>query len=85
MVAVSPAGLGKRAREQGQDVTFVTERCVIRLQEGRLVVTELAPWPDVQKDVLDQAATEIHVANDLRPMEGALFRPERMNLTLAAA
>ena len=76
---------GKRAREQGQDVTFVTERCVIRLQEGRLVVTEVAPGLDVQKDVLDQAATEIHVANDLRPMDGALFRPERMNLTLAAA
>ncbi len=34
---------GKRARMQGQDVTYVTERCVIRLLDQGLTVTEIAP------------------------------------------
>lgn len=63
-------------------MTYVTERCVIRLIEGRLVVTEIAPGIDLRKDVLDQAATELLVADDLQIMEAALFRPTPMNLTL---
>lgn len=76
---------GERALEQGQDVTYVTERCVIRLREGRLVVTEVAPGLDIRKDILDQAATELQVANDVTVMEEALFRSEPMNLRLASA
>lgn len=76
---------GERAVEQGQDVTYVTERCVIRLIDGRLVVTEVAPGVDVQRDVLDQAATELLVADDLQQMDSALFRPAPMNLRLAQA
>lgn len=76
---------GARATAQGQQVTYVTERCVIALREGRLVVTELAPGLDLQRDVLDQAATPLEVATDLRAMDSALFRPDVMNLTLARA
>lgn len=76
---------GERAREQGQDVTYVTERCVIRLIDGRLVVTEIAPGLDLRRDVLDQAATELVVADDLKEMDAALFRPEPINLRLALA
>ncbi|ETA50104.1 acyl CoA:acetate/3-ketoacid CoA transferase [Ponticoccus alexandrii] len=75
---------GARALEQGQDVTYVTERCVIRLIEGRLTVTEVAPGLDLKRDVLDQAATELLVADDLREMDGALFRPEALGLRLRA-
>ncbi|RYG90271.1 acyl CoA:acetate/3-ketoacid CoA transferase [Loktanella sp. IMCC34160] len=75
---------GARALEQGQDVTYVTERCVIRLIEGALVVTEVAPGLDIQRDVLDQAATDLRVADDLKVMDAALFKPELMNLTLAS-
>jgi propionate CoA-transferase len=76
---------GARAREQGQDVTYVTERCVIRLVEGRLVVTEVAPGLDVQRDILDQVATELVLADDLREMDGALFREDLINLQLDKA
>lgn len=75
---------GARALEQGQDVTYVTERCVIRLIEGRLTVTEVAPGLDLKRDVLDQAATELLVADDLREMDGALFHPEPLGLRLQA-
>jgi propionate CoA-transferase len=75
---------GARALEQGQDVTYVTERCVIRLIAGRLTVTEIAPGLDLQRDILDQAATELLVAEDLREMDSALFRPEPLGLRLSA-
>jgi acyl CoA:acetate/3-ketoacid CoA transferase len=73
---------GRRARMQGQDITYVTERCVIRLTDQGLVVTEIAPGLDLQRDVLDQAATPLAVAPDLRRMDARLFRPAAMGLAL---
>jgi len=75
---------GARARMQGQDVTYVTERCVIKLAERGLTVTELAPGVDLQADVLDRAATKLIVSDDLAPMDAALFRPAPMGLDLPA-
>ena len=43
---------GRRAVEQGQDVTYVTERCVMRLTPDGLTVTEIAPGVDLERDVL---------------------------------
>jgi acyl CoA:acetate/3-ketoacid CoA transferase len=74
---------GRRAREQQQDVTYVTERCVIRLLEQGLTVTETAPGVDLERDVLRGAAVELKVAPDLRAMDARLFRPEPMGLRLA--
>ena len=76
---------GERAREQQQDVTYITERCVIRLIEGELVVTEVAPGLDLQRDVLDQAATELKLADNLSQMDSALFLEGLMNLELDQA
>lgn len=73
---------GKRARMQGQDITYVTERCVIRLVETGLLVTELAPGLDLQRDVLDQSATPLQVSADLRPMDERLFHPAPMGMIL---
>lgn len=73
---------GGRARRQGQDVTYVTERCVLRLAKAGLTVTELAPGVDLQRDVLDQSATPLLVSPDLRPMDARLFRPEPMGLSV---
>ena len=50
---------GRRAREQQQDVTYVTERCVIRLADEGLTVTEIAPGVDLERDVLAQAGIEL--------------------------
>jgi acyl CoA:acetate/3-ketoacid CoA transferase len=76
---------GRRARAQGQDVTYVTERCVIRLAPEGLVVTEIAPGLDLRRDVLDRAAIPLAVAPDLREMDARLFRPEPMGLSLESA
>jgi acyl CoA:acetate/3-ketoacid CoA transferase len=75
---------GKRGRMQGQDVTYVTERCVIRLTPEGLVVTEIAPGLDLHRDILQQADIPLEVAPDLQLMSEALYRPGRMGLDLGA-
>jgi propionate CoA-transferase len=73
---------GRRAREQGQDVTYVTERCVLQLQADGLVVTEIAPGLDLERDVLGQAATPLRVSRELRPMNPALFQESPFGLRI---
>ncbi|MCC6315429.1 MAG: acyl CoA:acetate/3-ketoacid CoA transferase [Thermomicrobiales bacterium] len=73
---------GRMARERGQDVTFVTERCVIRLLDEGLTVIEIAPGVDLERDVLAQSATPLRVSPNLRQMDARLFHPEPMGLAL---
>lgn len=72
---------GKRALRQGQEASYITERCVMKLTEEGLMVTEIAPGLDLERDVLAQAATPLKVADDLREMDARLFRPDPIGLT----
>ena len=49
----------KRAREVGQRVLYVTERCVFELAENGLRLTEVYPGIDAQKDILDLLPFEV--------------------------
>lgn len=71
---------GPRAVASGQDITYVTERCVIRLQPEGLVVTEVAPGVDPERDIIAQADAGLQLASDLKTMDAALFRPALINL-----
>ena len=73
---------GKRAIAHGQDVTYVTERCVLKLTEHGLMVTEIAPGLDLQMDILDQADVALAVSPDLKTMDQALFLEQPMGLSL---
>ncbi|NHN89016.1 acyl CoA:acetate/3-ketoacid CoA transferase [Acetobacter conturbans] len=73
---------GRKATENRQDITYVTERCVLRLLEGQLIVTEIAPGVDLERDILKQASATLRVAPDLKEMDAALFRDEPMGLVL---
>lgn len=76
---------GVVGRERGQRVTYVTERCVIDLEADALVVREIAPGIDLQRDVLDQAGIDLRVAPDLRVMDAALFQASPFGLKLRTA
>jgi len=73
---------GRRGIEQGQDVTYVTERCVRQLTPAGLMVTEIAPGVDLARDILAQSEFELLVSDRLKPMDACLFRPEPIGLAL---
>ena len=73
---------GRRGVAQGQDVTYVTERCVLKLTAEGLVLTEIAPGIDLQAHVLDQSEFPLIVSPDLKVMDDRLFRPETIGLRL---
>ena len=74
---------GQMARQRGQQVLFVTERCVLELREHGLTVTEIAPGIDLRRDVLQQTAVPLHVSPDVKPMDAAMFREAPMGLHLS--
>ena len=73
---------GRRAVEQGQDISYVTERAVMKLTPQGIVLTEIAPGIDLQSQILDQAEFPLIVAPDLRQMDKALFQEAPIGLNL---
>jgi propionate CoA-transferase len=75
---------GNLASEKGQNVLFVTERCVLNLEEDGLVIKEIAPGIDLKRDVIEQIEFPVRVANNLDLMDECLFVPDVMVMELAA-
>lgn len=68
-----------RAAKQGQQVLYVTERCVFDLGPWGPRLIEVAPGIDVKTQVLDLLPFECVVGN-IKAMDARLFRPEPMGL-----
>ena len=71
---------GKYARSINQPVMYITERAVFRLDQTGLVLTEIAPGVDLQRDVLDQLDANVTVAPDLKLMDARIFEDKPMGL-----
>ncbi len=75
---------GRRGIMQGQDVTYITERCVMKLTQEGIVVTEIAPGVELQSNILDQSEFPLIISPQLKSMDRHLFRSEKMGLKLHA-
>lgn len=73
---------GKYSRKRGQKAIYVTERCVFTLTDDGMVLTEIAPGVDLQKDILDQMGFKPIVREPLGVMDCRIFAREEMNLQL---
>ena len=71
---------GEYAAAQGQRVQFITERAVLAITREGLMVTEVAPGVDLDRDVLAQMAFRPRVAPDLKTMDERIFRNGLMGL-----
>ncbi|MDE1853792.1 MAG: malonate decarboxylase subunit alpha [Thaumarchaeota archaeon] len=71
---------GRQALRFGKEVLYVTERAVFRLTPRGLLLTEVAPGIDVDRDVLAKMEYRPETASELHVMEKSLFRPEPMQL-----
>lgn len=72
---------GRRAREQGQDVLYVTERCVMRLGERGLVATEIMPGIDAGRDIVAASDGRVTIAADAVAMPLSLLSEGPMGWT----
>jgi propionate CoA-transferase len=71
---------GRLARERGQEVRYITERAVFALEEDGVVLTEVAPGVDVDRDVLGQMGFRPRVADEVRTMDSRLYAAGPMGL-----
>jgi propionate CoA-transferase len=73
---------GRRARETGQDVIYVTERCVMRSTDAGLVATEIMPGIDPARDIAAASQGRITIAPDASMMPLSLLSTAAMALPL---
>ena len=62
------------ARKTGQTVIYMTERAVFSLVEDGIMLTEIAPGVDLEKDILANMDFVPAVAEDLKLMDPEIFQ-----------
>ena len=72
---------GKRARALGQDVMYITERCVVRLTDTGLVATEIMPGIDPERDIIAASGGRVKVAENASLMPLSLLTEAPMEWT----
>jgi propionate CoA-transferase len=71
---------GEHSARRGQEVLYVTERCVFRLTLDGLELIEIAPGVDLQRDVLDLMDFVPKLAEPLDQMDIRVFTEAPMGL-----
>ncbi|RCW23910.1 propionate CoA-transferase [Ciceribacter lividus] len=72
---------GRRARAEGQDVLYVTERCVMRLTGDGLVATEIMPGIEPERDIVNASQGRVRVAPDAVTIDRKLLSEAPMGWT----
>jgi len=73
---------GEYAQEHGKKVLYVTERAVFCLGKEGLVLEEIAPGADLQRDILSLMDFKPIISPHLKVMDERIFKPETMGLKL---
>ena len=74
---------GEVAKNDNKKVTYVTERAVFELRPEGLVLTEIAPGVELEKDILSQMEFTPIISDNLKLMDEKIFRDESMEVTFA--
>ncbi|WCK56415.1 acyl CoA:acetate/3-ketoacid CoA transferase [Aneurinibacillus sp. Ricciae_BoGa-3] len=62
------------ALKNKQEVLYLTERAVFRLEEQGLTLIEYAPGMDIDRDILAYIDFKVNISPDLKEMEADLFK-----------
>jgi propionate CoA-transferase len=76
---------GVYARRWKVPVIYITERAVFELDDDGLVLTEIAPGLDLERDVVSRMGFRPKISENLKPMNARLFSASAMGLQLAPA
>lgn len=72
---------GSFAAKSSQNVLYITERAVFRLENGEMTLIEIAPGVDLQRDVLDQMGFVPRISPNLKTMDQRIFLETTMGLS----
>ena len=72
--------MARRMLAAGKDVRFLTERAVFKLTQDGIVLTELAPGVDLERDVLSQMEFLPVIADPLETMDARVFQKGLMGI-----
>ena len=64
----------KHSPRDRQEILYITERCVFKLDAAGPELVEIAPGVDLQRDIRDQVAFEVRVSSSVKTMNPELFR-----------
>jgi propionate CoA-transferase len=65
---------GQRALKNGQKVLYVTERCVLQLTERGLMIIEIAPGVDLEKDIIQKSDFKLLISPDLKVTDNSIYK-----------
>jgi propionate CoA-transferase len=71
---------GAYARQRGQTVYFITERCMFQLTQEGLQLTEVAPGIDIERDILAHMSFRPIVPDLVPTMDIRIFQEQLMGL-----
>jgi propionate CoA-transferase len=71
---------GKYAAMRRQPVLYITERCVFKLTQDGMELTEIAPGVDLEKDILSKMEFKPVMKQPPELMDLRIFQPETMGL-----
>jgi propionate CoA-transferase len=69
---------GEYAQSVSQSVLCVTERAVFELTDEGVVLTEIAPGIDLERDILARMGFKPIISRELRIMDAKIFSPGPM-------
>jgi propionate CoA-transferase len=70
----------KQAIKTNQPVMYITERAVFELTQSGVMLTEIAPGIDLEKDILAHMPMKPILSPDLKLMDARIFQDEKMGL-----
>lgn len=72
---------GRYAYETGQEILYVTERAVFTNGKDGIVLKEIAPGIDLEKDIFTHMEFKPIISDDLKIMDERIFKDEKMKLS----
>ena len=72
---------GNYAKRLNKEVLYITERAVFKLTQDGLLLTEIAPGIDIEKDILRHMSFKPLISKELKQMDSSIFSESKMNLS----
>ena len=71
---------GKYAMDKKQEILYITERAVFQLTNEGLMLIEIAPGVDLQKDILDMMEFRPLISENLKEIDPVIYSNEKIRL-----